>query len=244
MMKIKKLMMVVLVSFILVFLGCGVMSIVIKKCNFEVKIQMSEIIWFEFVSECMVFLQIKNMFDKDMSGLQGKIVDVVKVKGYQVVIFLDKVYYWIQVNVLKVDKMDLWEFQGWLNCGYEGVVVGVVLGVGIIGYNFNFVGVIFGVGFVVGLVGMVVDVMVEDVNYIMIMDVQIVECIKVMVIMDNVVVLCQGILGVKIQISIEIGNQYKYQICVVLNVNKVNLKFEEVKFVFEDQLVKLIVNIF
>lgn len=186
----KKIMMVVLVSFILVLLGCGVMSIVIKKCNFEVKIQMSQIIWFDLFSEWMVYLQVKNIFDKDMSDLQSLIVKDIQVKGYIVVILLDKVYYWIQVNVLKVDKMDLCEFQGWLNCGYEGVFFGVVFGVGIIVYNFNLVGVMLGVGFVVGLVGMVVDVLVEDVNYIMIMDVQIVEWIKVMVIIDNVVVFC------------------------------------------------------
>ena len=32
----------------------------------------------------------------------------------------DKAYYWIQADVLKADKMDLRESQGWLNRGYEG----------------------------------------------------------------------------------------------------------------------------
>ncbi|WP_408698310.1 complement resistance protein TraT, partial [Acinetobacter baumannii] len=55
---------------------------------------MSETIWLEPASERTVFLQIKNTSDKDMSGLQGKIADAVKAKGYQVVTSPDKAYYW------------------------------------------------------------------------------------------------------------------------------------------------------
>ncbi|EFA6422081.1 hypothetical protein CIW10_004953, partial [Escherichia coli] len=87
------------------------MSTAIKKRNLEVKTQMSETIWLEPSSERTVFLQIKNTSDKDMSGLQAKISDAVKAKGYQVVSSPDKAYYWIQANVLKADKMDLRESQ-------------------------------------------------------------------------------------------------------------------------------------
>ncbi|EFM4661156.1 hypothetical protein OW582_004704, partial [Escherichia coli] len=37
--------------------------------------------------------------------------------------------------MLKADKMDLRESQGWLNRGYEGAAVGAALGAGITGYN-------------------------------------------------------------------------------------------------------------
>ena len=70
------------------------MSTAIKKRNLEVKTQMSETIWLKPDSERTVFLQIKNTSDKDMSGLQGKIADAVKAKGYQVVTSPDKAYYW------------------------------------------------------------------------------------------------------------------------------------------------------
>ncbi len=136
-MKTKKLMMVALVSSTLALSGCGAMSTAIKKRNLEVKTQMSETIWLEPASERTVFLQIKNTSDKDMSGLQGKIADAVKAKGYQVVTSPDKAYYWIQANVLKADKMDLRESQGWLNRGYEGAAVGAALGAGITGYNWH-----------------------------------------------------------------------------------------------------------
>ncbi|VCY60853.1 Lipoprotein YlpA [Escherichia coli] len=136
-MKMKKLMMVALVSSSGCPFRCGAMSTAIKKRNLEVKTQMSETIWLEPASERTVFLQIKNTSDKDMSGLQGKIADAVKAKGYQVVTSPDKAYYWIQANVLKADKMDLRESQGWLNRGYEGAAVGAALGAGITGYNSN-----------------------------------------------------------------------------------------------------------
>lgn len=145
-MKTKKLMMVALVSSTLALSGCGAMSTAIKKRNLEVKTQMSETIWLEPASERTVFLQIKNTSDKDMSGLQGKIADAVKAKGYQVVTSPDKAYYWIQANVLKADKMDLRESQGWLNRGYEGAAVGAALGAGITGYNSNSAGATLGVG--------------------------------------------------------------------------------------------------
>ncbi len=139
----------------------------------------------------------------------------------------DKAYYWIQANVLKADKMDLRESQGWLNRGYEGAAVGAALGAGITGYNSNSAGATLGVGLAAGLVGMAADAMVEDVNYTMITDVQIAERTKATVTTDNVAALRQGTSGAKIQTSTETGNQHKYQTRVVSNANKVNLKFEE-----------------
>lgn len=229
-MKMKKLMMVALVSSTLALSGCGAMSTAIKKRNLEVKTQMSETIWLEPASERTVFLQ-------------GKIANAVKAKGYQVVTSPDKAYYWIQANVLKADKMDLRESQGWLNRGYEGAAVGAALGAGITGYNSNSVGATLGVGLAAGLVGMAADAMVEDVNYTMITDVQIAERTKATVTTDNVAALRQGTSGAKIQTSTETGNQHKYQTRVVSSANKVNLKFEEAKPVLEDQLAKSIANI-
>ena len=127
-MKTKKVMMIALVSSALALSGCGAMGTAIKKRNLEVKTQMSETIWLEPASERTVFLQIKNTSDKDMSGLQGKIADAVKAKGYQIVTSPDKAYYWIQANVLKADKMDLREAQGFLKTGYEGAAMGAALG--------------------------------------------------------------------------------------------------------------------
>ncbi|EES3328006.1 complement resistance protein TraT [Escherichia coli] len=199
--------------------------------------------WLEPASERTVFLQIKNTSDKDMSGLQGKIADAVKARGYQIMTSPDKAYYWIQANVLKADKMDLRESQGWLSRGYEGAAVGAALGGGITAYNTGSAGTTLGVGLATGLIGMAADAMVEDINYTMITDVQIAERTRTSVRTDNVAALRQGASGSKIQTSTETGNQHKYQTRVVSSANQVNLKFEEAKPHLEDQLAKSIANI-
>ena len=204
---------------------------------------MSETIWLEPSNNKTVYLQIKNTSDKDMSGLQAKIASAVTSKGYQVVSNPDTAGYWIQANVLKADKMDLRESQGWLSRGYEGAVTGAALGAGITAYNSSSAGATLGVGLAAGLVGMAADAMVEDVNYTMITDVQIAERTKTQVQTDNVAVLRQGTPGAKVQTSTETGNQHKYQTRVVSNANKVNLKFPEAQPVLEDQLAKSIANI-
>ncbi|EHP0363529.1 complement resistance protein TraT [Escherichia coli] len=199
--------------------------------------------WLEPASERTVFLQIKNTSDKDMSGLQGKIADALKARGYQIMTSPDKAYYWIQANVLKADKMDLRESQGWLSRGYEGAAVGAALGGGITAYNTGSAGTTLGVGLATGLIGMAADAMVEDINYTMITDVQIAERTRTSVRTDNVAALRQGTSGSKIQTSTETGNQHKYQTRVVSSANQVNLKFEEAKPHLEDQLAKSIANI-
>ncbi|ELT6585311.1 complement resistance protein TraT [Escherichia coli] len=199
--------------------------------------------WLEPASERTVFLQIKNTSDKDMSGLQGKIADAVKARGYQIMTSPDKAYYWIQANVLKADKMDLRESQGWLSRGYEGAAVGAALGGGITAYNTGSAGTTLGVGLATGLIGMAADAMVEDINYTMITDVQIAERTRTSVRTDNVAALRQGTSGSKIQTSTETGNQHKYQTRVVSSANQVNLKFEEAKPHLADQLAKSIANI-
>jgi hypothetical protein len=189
------------------------------------------------------YLQIKNTSDKDMSGLQNKINSQVQAKGYRIVNNPADAHYWIQANVLKADKMDLREAQGFLSRGYEGALQTAALGAGITAYNSNSAGATLGVGLAAGLVGMAADAMVEDINYTMVTDVQIAERTTAEVTTDNMAALKQGTSGYKVQTSSETGNQHKYQTRIVSSANKVNLKFEEAKPVLEDQLAKSIANI-
>lgn len=232
---------VVLTTFLLS--GCGAMSTAIKKRNLEVKTQMSETIWIEPTNEKTVYLQIRNTSDKDMSGLQSKIQSQIQSKGYRIVSVPGEAHFWVQANVLKADKMDLRESQGFLNQGYQGAVTGAALGAGIAAYNTGSAGTTLGVGLAAGLAGMAADAMVEDINYTMVTDVQISEKTGAEVTTDNVAALKQGTSGYKVQTSTQTGNQHKYQTRIVSNANKVNLKFEEAKPVLEDQLAKSIANI-
>jgi len=223
--------------------GCGAMSTAVKKRNLEVKTQMSETIWLEPSSEKTVYMQVKNTSDRDMSGLQDKVADFVRKKGYTVTSSPSGAALIIQANVLKADKMDLRTAQGFLSQGYEGATAGAALGAGITAYNSNSAGATLGVGLAAGLIGMAADSMVEDVNYTMVTDIQISEKSDVAVQTDNVAALKQGTSGYKIQTSTQTGNMHKYQTRVVSSANKVNLKFEEAKPVLEEQLAKSIANI-
>ncbi|WP_071890449.1 conjugal transfer complement resistance protein TraT [Yersinia enterocolitica] len=230
-------------SSVLVLSGCGAMSTAIKKRNLEVKTQMSETIWLEPSSQKTIYLQIKNTSDKNMLGLAPKITKAVQDKGYTVTSSPEDAHYWIQANVLKADKMDLREAEGFLSQGYQGAALGAALGAGITGYNSNSAGASLGVGLAAGLVGMVADAMVEDINYTMVTDVQISEKTDTPLQTDNVAALKQGTSGYKVQTSTQTGNKHQYQTRVVSSANKVNLKFEEARPVLEDQLAKSIANI-
>lgn len=223
--------------------GCGAMSTAIKKRNLDVKTQMSQTVWLEPSNQKTVYVKVRNTSDKDMSDLESLLAQDLRAKGYTVTSSPDAAYYWIQANVLKAEKMDLRQSQGFLNTGYEGAATGAALGAGITAYNNASGGTMLGVGLAAGLAGLAADAMVEDVNFTMVTDLQISERSKNAVTTDNIAALRQGTSGIKLQTSSEEGNRLKYQTRVVSNANKVNLKFEEAKPVLEAQLAKSITAI-
>jgi hypothetical protein len=123
-MSLKKVAVIGLLASVMTLTGCGAMTTAVKKRNLEVKTQMSETIWLEPSSEKTVYIQVKNTSDKDMSNLQTLLANDLSAKGYKVTSSPDSAYYWVQANVLKADKMDLRESQGYLKTGYEGAAVG------------------------------------------------------------------------------------------------------------------------
>lgn len=242
-MTFKKVAVISLMASAVLLSGCSAMTTAIKKRNLEVKTQMSQTVWLEPSSQKTVYIQVRNTSDKDMSDLQTLIGKDLIAKGYQLSNSPDTAYYWVQANVLKAEKMDLRETQGFLSNGYEGAVGAAGLGAGISAYNGNSGGAILGIGLAAGLAGMAADAMVEDTNYTMVTDLQISEQSKANVTTDNVAALRQGTSGIKLQTSSESGNRMKYQTRVVSNANKVNLKFEEAKPVLEAQLAKSVAGI-
>ena len=242
-MKLNKIAVYGLALSLFTLTGCGAMSTAVKKRNLDVKTQMSETIWLEPASDKTVFVQVRNTSDKDMSGLQPQIASELTAKGYHVTSSPDAAYFWVQANVLKADKMDLRQTQGFLSSGYEGGATAAALGAGITAYNSSSAGATLGVGLASGLVGLAADAMVEDVNYTMVTDLQISERSTATVPTENIAALKQGSSGIKVQTSSDIGNRSKYQTRVVSSANKVNLKFEEAKPILEKQLAKSIAGI-
>lgn len=239
----RKPLVAAVVASCIVLSGCSAMTTAIKKRNLEVKTQMSQTVWLEPSTQKTVYLQVRNTSDKDMSDLQSLLAQDLQAKGYTVTSSPDTAFYWIQANVLKAEKMDLRQSQGFLATGYEGAVAGAALGAGITAYNGNSGGAMLGVGLAAGLAGMAADALIEDVNFTMVTDLQISERSKNAVTTDNIAALRQGTSGIKLQTSSEEGNRMKYQTRVVSNANKVNLKFEEAKPVLEAQLAKSVAGI-
>ncbi|WP_341666017.1 complement resistance protein TraT [Vibrio sp.] len=80
---------------------------------------MSETVWLDPVGDDKrtIFVQVRNTTDKDIDiidALSKKLTN----KGYRVIQDPKKAHYWIQTNILKLDKMDLREAQGFLSSGY------------------------------------------------------------------------------------------------------------------------------
>ncbi|WP_273759510.1 complement resistance protein TraT [Pantoea ananatis] len=242
-MKIRTTSVAAIAAACLLLSGCGAMSTAIQKRNLDVKTQMSQTIWLEPSSNKTVWVQVRNTSDKDMGDLYGLIGQDLQAKGYTLTSSPDAANYWVQANVLKADKMDLRQAQGFLSNGYEGAAMGAALGSGITAYNGNSGGAVLGAGLAAGIIGMAADAMVQDVNFTMVTDLQISERSKAAVTTDNVAALSQGTSGVTLQTSSEQGNRLKYQTRVVSNADKVNLKFETAKPVLEAQLAKSIAGI-
>lgn len=228
----------------LVLSGCSAMHTAIKKRDLEVKTQMSDTVWLDPVggNQRTVFIQIKNTSDKDLE-LDQKLKDNIQSKGYTVLNDPNQAHYWLQLNVLKVDKMDLREANGYLGSGYGAGLTGAAVGAASAGYGFNSGGSAVAGGIIGGLVGIAADALVEDVNYTMITDLQISEAVNGKVKVDSVGALAQGNAGrTNVSYSKE-SNRMRYQTRVVSTANQVNLEFAEARIALEDNLAKSISGI-
>lgn len=243
-MTMKKITVAVLVSASLALSGCSAMHTAIKKKDLEVKTQMSDTIWLDPVggNQRTVYLQLKNTSDKDLE-IENKLNAQLQSKGFSVVNDPNSAHYWIQMNVLKADKMDLREANGFLSGGYGGALAGASVGAVTGGYGFNSSGGAIAGGILGGIVGIAADALVEDVNYTVVTDLQISEKTNGQVSTNSVGALQQGNAG-RTNVSYnKQDSRMRYQTRVVSSANKVNLDFAEARPALEDNLAKAISGI-
>ncbi|WP_458250279.1 complement resistance protein TraT [Erwinia amylovora] len=239
----KQLLVTLCVASAVALSGCSAVNTAISKRNLDVKTQMSQSIWLQPSSDKSVYIDVHNTSDKDMSDLQSQIQSQLQAKGYHPT-SPEAAQYWVQVNVLKADKMDAREALSIMNTGYQGAFTGAALGAGIAAFNGVGTGGILGIGAASGLAGAVADAMVKDINYSMITDLQISQKTEGAVDTTRSASLAQGA-GSNLNQSVKTtGNRMTYQTRVVSNAEKVNLDFSEAKPVLEAQLAKSISGIF
>lgn len=226
--------------------GCSAIHTAVAKRNLEVNTKMSDTVFLEPVaaSEKSVFVQVRNTSDKDLA-IDSKITKSLQDKGYVIAQDPAAAHYWIQVNVLKCDKMNLRDAENALTGGFGSGAFGAAVAASAVGYNTDSVGATVGAGLAGAVLGVAADAMVEDTNFTMITDLQISEKAKdgVVVTTNDNATLKQGNSGSKTVTSTETGNMHKYQTRVVSNANQVNLEFADAKPVLEDQLTKSISGI-
>lgn len=243
-MKSKKTLALIVVT-IISLSGCSAVSTAVKKRNLEVKTAMSETIWLDPVSsdKRTIFIQTRNVTDKEVNieqELSSKLVS----KGYSVIQDPDKAHYWIQANILKLDKMDLREAQGFLSSGYGGALSGAAAGLLAASAFTKHSNSIAGAGLIGGAVGLVADSLVEDVNYALITDIRVVEKTDQEIQSKEMANLTNGNSGATNTVVTSVDNKKRFQTRILSNANKVNLDFEEAKPALIDDLTTSISGIF
>lgn len=236
----KKIIVALFVAMLLAFSGCGAVNTMVKKRNLDVQTKMSETVWLEPAAQHAktVFVQIKNTTGKQMN-VENEVKQLLMQKGYSVVADPNQANYWLQANVLKMDKTDLRESDPF-GSGILGAGVGASLGA----YNTGSLNTAVGLGIAGALIGGAMDALVSDVAYVMITDLLISEATNAKVSIENANNIKQGTRGKRSVTSSTTSNRNQYQTRVVSVANQVNLKFEEAQPVLEEQLQKVIAGIF
>ncbi len=235
----KKIFVMVMVCLML-FTGCSSLNTVIKKRNLETQTKMSETIWLnpENIGTKTVFVQIKNTSTNNIA-VENEIKNVLLSKGYKITPLAKGANYWLQVNILKLDKMNLKDSEAALN-GLAGAGIGATLGA----YNTGSANTAVGLGLVGGAIGVLSDALIEDTYYTMITDILISEKTDDTVKRSQINASTQGTSGIDATVTNTKTNMNKYQTRVVSTANKVNLKFEDATPKLKSELIKTVSNIF
>ena len=239
----------------LVFLvnGCAATRTLIEKRKLTVETKMSETIFLEPVSpeKRVVYVDIKNTTDKELSGIEYGIKGRIASNGYSLTEDPAEANFILQANILNVGRSDLEDANAMLGTGYEGVIEGAVIG-GVIGGAIGgdvdeinkgtVAGAIAG-----GVAGFLFDALVTDDLFTMVTDIQISERVREgeLVYRTEDTDASQGTATRTKQTSHADDVKWKiYRTRIVSVANKANLSFEEAKPHLQAGLVRSIGGIF
>ena len=238
----KKNLKIVLFSLLLifVFVSCSTMHTVVSKRNLDVQTKMSDTIWLEPVSasEKTIFVQVRNSSGKNLN-IEQKVINVLTAKGYRIVNDPALAKYWLQANILKVDKVNLDSDNGFSDA-VLGAGIGGVLGAQRSGGAYTAIG----WGLAGAAIGTLADALVDDTAYAMVTDILITEKTgrNVQTATRNSVK--QGNSGSMTSTSSGSSNMEKYSTRVLSTANQVNLNFNSAIPILEDELGKVVGGIF
>lgn len=217
--------------------GCAAVHTSIAKKDLDVQTKMSDTVFLDPVepSQKVVYINIRNTSDKTNFDIAPAVINSLQSKGYRVTENPKAAHYWLQVNVLSVEKASPTAAESALKAGYGGLgsaamgaAVGTATGAAISGWSGAGIGGLAGAA-AFGLVDTIAGAAVKDVTFMAITDVEIAERAEGGVIIreDRQQDLKQGIGGSKRQTSSKVSEMNKYRTRVVSIANKVNLEYEE-----------------
>ena len=238
----KKNLKIVLFSLLLifVFVSCSTMHTVVSKRNLDVQTKMSDTIWLEPVSasEKTIFVQVRNSSGKNLN-IEQKVINVLTAKGYRIVNDPALAKYWLQANILKVDKITLNSENGISDAALGAGIAGV-LGAQRSGGVYT----ALGWGLAGAAIGTLADALVSDTAYAMITDILITEKTGRNVQTSTRNSVKQGNSGNMTSTSNSSSNMEKYSTRVLSTANQVNLNFNSAIPILEDELGKVLGGIF
>ena len=238
----KKNLKIVLFGLLLIFafVSCSTMHTVISKRNLDVQTKMSDTIWLEpaAANEKTVFIQIRNTSGKNLN-IEQKITNILASKGYRIVNDPSEAKYWLQANILKVDKVNLDNENGFSDA-VLGAGIGGVLGAQRSGGAYTAIG----WGLAGAAIGTLADALVDDTAYAMVTDILITEKTGRNVQTSTRNSVKQGNSGSMTSTSSGSSNMEKYSTRVLSTANQVNLNFNSAIPILEDELGKVVGGIF
>lgn len=218
--------------------GCAATQTAIEHAHLETSTKLSKTLFLDPVpkEQKTIFVSVKNTSDQ-VIDITPKLIASLQQQGYRVVHQVDGAHYLLQANILKVGKMSLLASQSALGGGYGSVLAGGAVGVGLASMSNDAKTMVAG-GLSGGLVSMVADTLVRDVNYTMITDVQISERMSE---------LQSGAKEMRLRASSHRstnGHFQRYRTRIVSNAERVNLDFKDAVLALETGLVKTLAGIF
>lgn len=228
---------VLIVLFMMVLSGCAAVHTSVAKKDLDVQTKMSDTIFLDPVepNKRVIYINIRNTSDKSNFDVSNSVARALEAKGYRVSNNPKESHYWLQVNVLSVDKASPTAAESALRAGYGGGgsaalggAVGAASGAAIDGWAGAGIGGLAGAA-AFGVVDTLASAAVKDVTYMAITDIEIAEKVESGVIIreDRKQDAKQGIGGARRQTSTKVSNMNKYRTRIVSTANKANLQYEE-----------------
>ena len=231
---------IIFLGLLLTMVSCSTMHTVVSKRNLDVQTKMSDTIWLEpaAANERTVFVQVKNTSGKNLN-IEQKVINILTSKGYRIVNDPSQAKYWLQANILKVDKITLNSENGISDAALGAGIAGV-LGAQRSGGVYT----ALGWGLAGAAIGTLADALVSDTAYAMITDILITEKTGRNVQTSTRNSVKQGNSGNMTSTSNSSSNMEKYSTRVLSTANQVNLNFNSAIPILEDELGKVIGGIF